>query len=92
MSESEISPAEANFWWRRNDPAGALLNKLMLLFVVVPIGLVLKEFYALSFVIFAFMVPYGFFVRYLSVRAVRRYLESHPEEVVEFKEAGIILH
>ena len=31
----------------------------------------MKQFYAISFVVFAFMVPYGLFVRQLAVRAVR---------------------
>jgi hypothetical protein len=86
----KISPVEANYWWRKNDPAGALLNTLMVLFVVVPIGLVFKKFYALSFFVFAFMVPYGFFVRYLAVRFVRRQLELHPEKGEEFEQQGII--
>jgi hypothetical protein len=90
MSESKISPAEANYWWRKNDRAGALLNNLMLLFIVVPIALVVREFYALSFVVFAFMVPYGLFVRFLAVRAVRQHLAEHPEERQEFEESGII--
>ena len=85
-----ISSAEANYWWRKNDPAGALLNNLMLLFVAVPIVLVLKSFYAFSFVVFAFIVPYGFFMRHLAVRAVEQYLENHPEEVEKVEEAGII--
>ena len=75
-----VSPAEANYWWRKNDPAGALLNNLMFLLIVAPIILVLNSFYALSFIVFAVMVPYGLFVRWLAVRAVRRYLENHPEE------------
>jgi len=85
-----VSPAEANYWWRKNDPAGALLNNLMFLFVVGPIILVLKSFYALSFVVFALMVPYGLFVRWLAIRAVRRYLEDHPEECEKFEETRII--
>jgi len=85
-----VSSAEANYWWRKNDPAGALLNSLMLLFIAVPIGLVLKSFYAFSFAIFAFIVPYGFFLRHLAVRAVEQYLQSHPEEFEKFEEAGII--
>ena len=85
-----VSSAEANYWWRKNDPAGALLNNLMLLFVAVPIALVLKSFYAFSFVVFAFIVPYGFFLRHLAVRAVELYLQNHPEEVEKFEEAGII--
>jgi ABC-type glycerol-3-phosphate transport system permease component len=85
-----VSSAEANYWWRKNDPAGALLNSLMLLFIAVPIALVLKSFYAFSFAIFAFIVPYGFFLRHLAVRAVEQYLQSHPEEFEKFEEAGII--
>src|SRR5438876_2356745 len=88
--EREISPAEANYWWRKNDPAGALLNNLMFLFVVAPIILVLKSFYTLSFMVFALMVPYGLFVRWLAIRAVRRYLENHPEECEKFEETRII--
>src|SRR5437667_8118200 len=90
LSQREISPAEANYWWRKNDPAGALLNNLMFLFVVVPVILASKSFYTLSFVVFAFMVPYGLFVRWLAVGAVRRYLENHPDECEKFEEAGII--
>jgi hypothetical protein len=90
MFEFEISSLEANYWWRRTTPVGALLNKLMFLFIVVPIALVLKNFYGLSFVIFGFMVPYGLFLRHLAVRAVRQYLEEHPEQIAEFQEAGII--
>jgi hypothetical protein len=85
-----VSSGEANYWWRKNDPAGALLNNLMFLFVVVPIVLVLKSFYALSLLVFAFMVPYGLFLRHLAVRAVRQYLENHPEECEKFEDAGII--
>jgi hypothetical protein len=90
MSACEISPVEANYWWRETTPTGALLNKLMLLFIVVPIGLVLKSLYTLSLVVFALMVPYGFFLRHLAVRAVRHHLENHPEERDQFEEAGII--
>jgi hypothetical protein len=85
-----VSSAEANYWWRKNDPAGALLNNLMLLFIAIPIALVIKHFYTFSFVVFAFIVPYGFFVRHLAVRAVEQYLEAHPEEFEKFEEAGII--
>lgn len=90
MYEFEISPSEANYWWRKNEPAGALLNSLMFLFIVVPIALVLKRFYALSFFVFAFMVPYGFVIRRLAVGAVHRYLQHHPEEQRIFEEHGII--
>jgi hypothetical protein len=85
-----VSPVEANYWWRETTPAGALLNKLLFLFIVVPIALVLKRFYVLSFIVFSLMVPYGLFVRHLAVRAVRQHLENHPEEREEFEQAGII--
>ena len=90
MSEFEISPLEANCWWRKNAPAGALLNRLMLLFIAIPIALVVQRFYTLSFVVFAFMIPYGFLVRYLAVRAVRNHIVAHPEAVEEFEAQGII--
>ena len=90
MFECEVSAVEANYWWRKTTPAGALLNKLMLLFICVPIALVFKSFYGLSFAVFAFMVPYGLFVRYLAVRAVRQHLEEHPEQREEFEQSGII--
>ena len=90
MYRFEVVPFEANSWWRQNTPVGALLNRLMLLFIVVPILLVTQRLYSLSFVVFAFMIPYGFLVRYLAVRAVRNYIESHPEAIEEFEAMGII--
>lgn len=86
----KIDPLEANTWWRKNEPAGALLNTLMFVFIVGPIGLVMKRFYVLSFFVFAFMVPYGLFLRYLAVRVVRRRLELHPEQSEEFQQEGIV--
>ena len=95
MSESEfpadqISSFEANYWWRQSTPEGALLNKLMVLFVIVPIALVWKHLYTVSFFVFALMVPYGLFVRHLAVRAVRQHLNEHPEDREHFVQAGII--
>jgi hypothetical protein len=90
MSECEIKPVEANHWWRESSPAGALLNKMMLLFIAVPIALVLKRLYGWSFFVFAFMIPYGLFVRHLAVRAVRKHLLEHPEEQEQFEQGGII--
>jgi hypothetical protein len=94
MSESDqtdlISSIEANYWWRQTSPSGALLNKLMILFIVVPVALVLKRFYVISMLVFAFMIPYGLFLRRLAVRAVRQHLEDHPEEREQFEQAGII--
>jgi len=90
MFEFEVSPIEANYWWRKTTPEGALLNKAMFLFIVVPVALVFKSLYALSFAVFAFMVPYGLFVRHLAVRAVRQHLQEHPDEREQFEQAGII--
>jgi hypothetical protein len=85
-----INPLEAHYWWRTNEPAGAILSKLMVLFILVPIGLVVKRSYVASFIVFSFMVPYGFLLRHLAVRAVRRSLELHPEKSEEFQQEGII--
>ena len=74
----------------RSAPLSNDVNNLMLLFIAVPIALVIEHFYAFSFVVFAFIVPYGFFVRHLAVRAVEQYLVAHPEEFEKFEEAGII--
>jgi hypothetical protein len=87
----QISSLEANYWWRKTDPVGAFLNNLMFAFIVAPVVLVLRSYYVLSFVIFALMVPYGFLLRWLAVAAVRRRLAKHPEDMLEFREAGIIL-
>ena len=86
----KIDPFEATYWWRKNDAAGVILNKLMVLFILVPIVLVMKRFYVISFVVFSFMVPYGLLLRHLAVRAVRRSLELHPEKSEEFQQEGII--
>jgi len=89
LPEGQISSIEANSWWRQTTPAGALLNKLMVVFIVLPIALVLKKFYALSFGVFALMIPYGLFVRHLAVRAVRQHLQTHPEEREHFEQLGM---
>ena len=86
-----ISSLEASYWWRQSSPAGAVLNKLMVLFIFVPVVLVLKSFYAVSFLVFALMVPYGLFLRHLAVRAVRQHLQDHPEERDNFEQSGIVL-
>jgi hypothetical protein len=84
MSEFRISPLEANRWWEKNSVVGVLLNRLMILFILGPIALVFRQLYVASVVVFAFMIPYGFLVRYLAVRAVRQYVSEHPEAVEEF--------
>jgi hypothetical protein len=86
---SIIAP-EANEWWRKTEPAGALLNRLMILFIFAPIALVFKNLYALSFVVFSLMIPYGFLVRRLAVSAVRNHLANHPDSVEDFRDAGIL--
>ena len=90
MPSFEVRPGEANRWWQQTTVTGVLLNRLMFLFIFVPIALVFLDSYRLSFVVFAFMVPYGLFVRYLAVRAVRQHLEIHPEALQEFENEGII--
>src|SRR5437867_13164044 len=70
QGERVVSPAEASYWWRKNGPAGALLNNLMFLYIVVPIVLALKGSYALMFVVFAVMVPCGLFVLSLGIHRV----------------------
>ena len=90
MPVFDVRPAEANRWWQKNTVAGVLLNRLMLLFIFVPIGLVFMNSYTLSFVVFAFMVPYGLFLRHLAVRAVRQHIALHPEAFEEFESQGII--
>jgi len=85
-----VNSREANHWWRKNTRAGVLLDRLMLLFIVVPIALVVKGFYALSFLVFSLMIPYGLLLRQLAVRAVRDRVQNHPEERDSFEQAGII--
>lgn len=100
MSESDenklsatlrVSAVEANHWWRKYSPVGALLNNLMFAFIVGPVVLVFKNFEVLSFVVFALMIPYGLLVRRMAILAVRTHLANHPESMLEFRKAGIIL-
>ena len=90
MPDLQINPVEASRWWQQNSVAGVLLNRLMLLFIFGPIGLVFMKKYTASFVVFAFMVPYGLFLRHLAIRAVRLYVSAHPETVAEFQDQGVI--
>jgi hypothetical protein len=86
----EVVANEASYWWRTNAVSGALLHRLMLLFIAVPLALVWKGYYVASFVVFGFMVPYGLFLRHLATRAVLVLIEKHPETFAEFEEAGVI--
>jgi len=90
MPDLQINPIEAGRWWQKNSVTGVLLNRLMLLFIFVPIGLVFLKHYTASFVVFAFMVPYGLLLRQLAVRAVRQFVTAHPETLPEFQEQGVI--
>jgi hypothetical protein len=85
-----IDSREANDWWRQTQPAGAVLNRLMILFILAPVVLAMNSSYILSFLIFALMVPYGLLVRRLAVQALRRHLRDHPEARAQFEEAGVI--
>jgi hypothetical protein len=85
-----ISRLEAGVWWRQSTAEGALLNRMMLLFIVIPIVLVFQSYYALSLFVFVLMVPYGLLLRHLAVRAVRRRLQERPEECAQFLQAGVI--
>jgi hypothetical protein len=90
MFEFEIRPAEANRWWQKNTVLGVFLNRLMIVFILAPIGLVFSNLYTLSFIAFSCMIPYGFLLRHLAVRAVRNHLTVHPEALDEFENEGII--
>ncbi len=90
MEQFEVVRSEAAYWWRTNVVAGAILHRSMLLFIAVPIALAFYEYYALSFVIFVLMVPYGFFLRNLATHAVIRFIRSHPETIEEFRSSGVI--
>ena len=90
MSGFEVRSAEANRWWQQNSVFGVLLNRLMLLFIFTPIALVLYNRYTLSMIVFAFMIPYGFFLRFLAMRAVRAHIASNPDALDEFENQGII--
>ena len=82
---------EASYWWRTSAVSGALLYRLMLLFIAVPLVLVWKGYYVMSVVIFGFMVPYGFFLRHMAIRAVVSMIEKNPETYTRFEEASVIL-
>ena len=90
ISQFEISQKEAWYWWRTSVGVGAILYRLMLLFIIVPVWLVAKDYLLLSFVVFAGMIPYGFFLRRLAERSVSNFIRKHPEAIVQFEETGVI--
>ena len=86
----EVDANEASYWWRTNAVSGALLHRLILLFIAVPLVLLWKGYYVTSFAVFGFMVPFGLFLRYMAARAVVVLIEKHPETLAEFEEAGVV--
>lgn len=82
--------SEASYWWRTNVVAGAILHRLMLLFIAVPVLLVAKGYYLASLLVFGLMVPYGLLLEHLAARAVSNFVQTHPEALVEFEETGVI--
>jgi hypothetical protein len=87
----EIVRREASHWWRTNNVAGAILHRLMLLFIAGPVVLVINRYYTLSFVVFAMMVPYGLLLQYLAERYVARTIREHPETIGHFEDEGVVV-
>jgi len=81
---------EASYWWRTNVLAGALLHRLMLLFIVVPVLLAFWGYFVWSLAVFCSMIPYGLLMERLAERAVRNFIRVHPESAGEFEESGIL--
>ena len=91
LERSEIVRVEASHWWRTNVVAGAILDRLMWLFMVGAIYLVVaRGYFVVSFLVLLGMIPYGFFLRYLAQRSVCRFIEQHPETIDEFEANGIV--
>ena len=90
LTPFKIDANEAGIWWRTNTVAGAVLYRLMLLFIVGPLILVSKGYYTTSLVVFSFMIPYGLLLKRLAKRAVINLIDSHPQTSEEFANSGII--
>ena len=86
----EVVGSEASYWWRTNVIAGAILHRLLLLFIAGPVVLVAKGYYLLSLLVFGLMVPYGLLLQHLATRSVSTFLQAHPETLAEFEESGVI--
>ena len=86
----EIVRVEASHWWRTNVVAGAILHRLMLLFIAVPVVLVAKGYFVLSIFVFLGMVPYGLLLRCVAERSLASFIEAHPETLAEFEAEGIV--
>jgi hypothetical protein len=87
----EVIPDEAAYWWRTTQVSGAILHRLMILFILVPMVLVYYRYYVSSFLVFALIVPYGLFLRYLSELSVTRIIRKNPETLEHFEQEGVIL-
>jgi hypothetical protein len=87
----QISRSEASYWWRTNSVAGAILYRMMILFIFTPMALVYYRYYVLSFIVFAFIVPYGLLLQYLAERFVARIIRKHPETIEHFESEGIVV-
>ena len=73
-----------------NEPREFKVSHLGAFTAIVLVSYKPNQFATYSILVFAFMVPYGLFVRLLAVRAVRAYVTAHPETLVEFQTEGII--
>jgi hypothetical protein len=87
----EVNGHEASYWWRTTQVTGAILHGLMLLFIFVPMALVYYRYYVSSFLVFAGIIPFGFFLRYLAERRVARIIRKHPETLDHFEQEGVIV-
>ncbi len=82
---------EASYWWRTRTVPGAVLHRLMLLFIFVPLALVYYRYYIASFLVFGGIVPYGLLLEYVAERSVVRAIRKNPETLEEFADEGVVL-
>jgi hypothetical protein len=91
VPDVEVVRKEASYWWRTSDVVGAILHRLMLLFIFVPLTLVYYRYYVPSFLVFGGIVPYGLLLQYLAQRSVIRTIRKHPEALEQFEKEGVIV-
>lgn len=82
---------EASYWWRTRTVPGAVLHRLMLLFIFVPLALVYYRYYVASFLVFAGIVPYGLLLEYAAEWSVSRAIRKNPETLDEFAADGVVV-
>ena len=63
----------------------------MILFIAIPVAFVYYRYYVASLLVFAGIIPYGFFLRYLAERRVARMIREHPETLEHFEKEGVIV-